>query len=246
MPRQVEEKIFEWTPNLAYAVGLLVTDGNLSSDGRHMAFRSSDIEQIENLKYCLNLKVRIGSPKTKGQFSKKICYRLQFGNIQFYRWLLKIGLFPAKTYTIGVIDIPDVVFRDFLRGHLDGDGSITFYKNKYNMKKNEQYVYDRLVVRFISASRVHMEWLRQKLFSLLGTQGDLFEIKSRDLSKVSIWQLKFMKKESIQLLQWIYYDRDLVCLPRKRSKAEFALSCIQKIQRKKYQRARPMLHESCL
>ena len=35
-----------WNHNLAYAIGLLATDGNLSSDGRHMALVSKDIEQI--------------------------------------------------------------------------------------------------------------------------------------------------------------------------------------------------------
>ena len=42
-----------WSANFAYAIGLLVTDGNLSSDGRHIIFVSKDMEQINNFLKCL-------------------------------------------------------------------------------------------------------------------------------------------------------------------------------------------------
>ena len=48
MPRRkLPHKTFVWTPQLAYAVGLLVTDGNLSPDGRHICMRSSDKNLLE-------------------------------------------------------------------------------------------------------------------------------------------------------------------------------------------------------
>ena len=33
----------EWSPEFAYAIGLLVTDGSLSKDGRHINFSSMDL-----------------------------------------------------------------------------------------------------------------------------------------------------------------------------------------------------------
>ena len=39
-----------WSPDLAYAVGLLATDGNLSSDRRHMSFISKDRDLVETLR----------------------------------------------------------------------------------------------------------------------------------------------------------------------------------------------------
>jgi len=48
-----------------------------------------------------------------------------------------IGITPAKSHTINQIIIPEEFFRDFLRGHLDGDGSITVYMDKYNTYKNQ-------------------------------------------------------------------------------------------------------------
>jgi len=136
MPKpRLPDKDFEWTPELAYAVGLLTTDGNLSKDGRHITMRSSDVQLLKTFKKCLNLPYKIVQSKNDG-WAKKPCYRVQFSKVQFYRWLLKIGLFPRKTYTIGELKVPNEYFPDFLRGHLDGDGSITTYKDYWNTFKN--------------------------------------------------------------------------------------------------------------
>jgi len=128
--------------------------------------------------------------------AKKPCYRVQFSNVQFYRWLLKIGLFPAKTYTIGKLKIVDRYFKDFLRGHLDGDGSIITYKDFYNTYKNPKYIYTRLWVNFISASGIHIKWLRKKIFNLLSINGHLSQGKIYNKQTVGRWKLKFAKKES--------------------------------------------------
>ncbi|MDO8582021.1 MAG: hypothetical protein Q7S16_04035 [bacterium] len=235
MPKQkLPDKNFKWSPKLAYAIGLLTTDGNLSGDGRHISLRSCDIDQIKTFKKCLNLSNKIGAPKPAKQNGGRICYHLQFGDVQFYRWLLKIGLFPAKSYTVGPLKIPDKFFRDFLRGHLDGDGSITTYQDHYNTSKHPSYIYTRLFVRFISASRNHMEWIRKNVKKFLDIDGDFFERRPARKGYVSIWQLKFMKKESIKLLHWLYYKKDIPALSRKRKMAEQALAAITKIKRKVY------------
>ncbi|MEK7850229.1 MAG: hypothetical protein AAB213_05410 [Candidatus Omnitrophota bacterium] len=49
----------KWSKKLAYSVGLLVSDGNLSKDGRHIVFVSKDKDSVENFKFCLNLENRI-------------------------------------------------------------------------------------------------------------------------------------------------------------------------------------------
>ena len=49
----------EWSPEFAYAIGLLVTDGSLSKDGRHINFSSKDLDLIETFMACLQLKNKI-------------------------------------------------------------------------------------------------------------------------------------------------------------------------------------------
>src|SRR5437763_274151 len=54
-----------WSPNLAWAVGLMATDGNLSGDGRHLSLVSKDRELLETFRACLNLDVAI-APHASG------------------------------------------------------------------------------------------------------------------------------------------------------------------------------------
>ena len=77
-----------WSTNFAYALGLITSDGNLSSDGRHMAFVSKDLDLINTFKDCLDLKNKV-SLKRSG-YSKdpsKKYYVVQFGNVKLYNFL---------------------------------------------------------------------------------------------------------------------------------------------------------------
>ena len=44
----------KWSPDFAYVIGLIATDGCLSTNGRHVIFVSKDLEQVENFKKILN------------------------------------------------------------------------------------------------------------------------------------------------------------------------------------------------
>ena len=56
-------KEYEWTPKLAYVVGLITTDGCLSPDGRHLTFTSCDKQLIETFKKILKLKIKLVKQK---------------------------------------------------------------------------------------------------------------------------------------------------------------------------------------
>ena len=227
---KLPDKNFVCTPKLAYVIGLLVTDGCLSSDGRHIIMRSSEMNLLETFKKCLEIKNKIGETKNE----EVISYRVQFGSVQFYNWLLKIGLTPAKTHTIGEIKIPDLYFKDFLRGHLDGDGSITTYTDRYNFYKGRNYANQRIFVRFISASKKHIDWLRQKITKLVNVKGAFIVNKPKLIKHVPIYEIKFAKNESIKLLKWIYYKNSIPCLKRKRIIAKKTMRKIAKEKRRKY------------
>ena len=71
---------------------------------------------------------------------------------------------------------------------------------------------------FISASKNHINWIKKKLFVRLGINGHI----SKAINN-SVYQLKYAKAESLKLLPKLYYDKDAVCLSRKRMKMEKAL-----------------------
>lgn len=204
-----------WSRDLAYAVGLITTDGNLSKDGRHMELTSKDIEQIKNFAEALDLKVKIGT-KSSAYNPNGVYYRIQFGNVKLYRFLVKIGLTPNKTKTIGRLKIPDNYFIDFLRGHLDGDGyTSTFWDSMF---KNSF----RLYTGFTSASKNHLEWIKEQVKRLYDIDG-IIECKRK-----FAFQLKYSKKASIKLLSRLYTGDKILYLERKRSKIMSALDIISR------------------
>jgi hypothetical protein len=177
---------------------------------------SKDREQIETFLRCVSARAVISLNRN----ARGTVFRVQLGDVGFYRWLEHMGLVVNKTHTIGRVDVPDHYFRDFLRGHLDGDGSITTYIDHYNTRKHPKYVYRRVWVRFISASKLHLEWLREKTISCLDACGRLHTVKPRETKRVPLYVLKFGKKESLKILERIYYAPTIPALSRKRKVAE--------------------------
>ncbi len=203
----------KWSPNFAYAIGLMTTDGSMSSDGRHFDLTSKDRDQLINFMNCLKINVKIGH-KTSGHTNKKIT-RIQFGSVNLYKFLLGIGMTPAKTKTIGELDIPSKYIFDFLRGHLDGDGCFYSYWDK---RWKRSYMFYTV---FISASKEHINWIQKELNKKIKIKGHIN--RSGDHS---IYQLKYAKNESIKLLKKIYYNKNVTCLYRKHLKIEKALGII--------------------
>ena len=146
----------KWTPEFAYAIGLLTTDGNLSKDGRHLDFTSNDIQLVKIFKKCMNLTgVKIGT-KTNG-FTNKRYPHIQFSNAKLYQKLLKMGLAPNKSRTIKKLKIPNKYFFDFLRGCFDGDGTIFSY---WDRRWDSSLMF---YIAFSSGSLDFLQWLQKKL-----------------------------------------------------------------------------------
>lgn len=204
-----------WNSDLAYAVGLITTDGSLSKDGRHINLTSKDIDQIKTFAKILKLNNRI-SPKRSSFNPDGKYFQIQFGNVKFYKFLLSIGLTPNKTKTISSLKIPDKYFVDFLRGHLDGDGFTFSYWDK--RWKNSFMLY----TGFISASKPHLEWMKNNIIRLYKIEGKI------KFSGRSTYQLLYAKKSSILLLEKMYYRNGIPYLTRKRFKIKQALDIISK------------------
>ncbi len=68
MPKKIIDTT--WTANLAYAVGLIATDGCLSSNGILIDLTSKDREQLLNFSQCLGVNFTIGNKwNTKEQIN---------------------------------------------------------------------------------------------------------------------------------------------------------------------------------
>ena len=193
----------EWTEELAYAVGLIATDGCLT--GRTITFTSTDRQLVETFMACVGQTVKVGV-----QFRPRRlpAYRAQLGNQILFNWLISIGITQRKSLTIGAVAVPDAFFLSVVRGLLDGDGSVRNYW--YTVPKGTR-PYQALVVLFHCASRAHLEWLQKELTRLHGFRGALYRNGQRPHD---IHVLKYATREARRLLPLLYPD-DAPCLERK-------------------------------
>lgn len=209
-----------WSPELAYAIGLIATDGCLSGDKRHIVFVSKDIEQIENLKKCLELKTKVDVHKSGRKNADRTYHRVQWSDVVLYNFLLNIGLTPNKSKTLGKIGIPDRYFFDFLRGDFDGDGCFYSY---FDPRWKSSFMF---YISFTSASIIYTEWLRGTLHRLLGVKGHISKTGGEGKIRGLIFNLRFAKKESLKVMNAMYSTSCPIHLARKRLKIRRALRIV--------------------
>lgn len=207
--RRLSKVKIEWSPAFSYAIGLIATDGNLSKDGRHLNFTSKDEDLVLTFKTCLGLDNRVGR-KTRGGSKVKKYFQVQFGDRNFYEFLIQTGLTPAKSKTLGVLSIPEAYFSDFLRGCIDGDGNIS-------IAKHPESQHPQLRIRLSSASKKFLEWIRQQITKHLALNGGWIDFSAR------AFVLTYAKDDSIKILNFIYKNKNTEYLDRKYAVAKYFL-----------------------
>ena len=200
--------------NLWYIVGLIVTDGNLSKDGRHVSITSKDAELLIEVKIALHLESKLGHKARGGEKEKKYTV-LQFSDVAFYQYLNTIGIQPKKSLTLGAINVPSDYFKDFLRGVIDGDGSINTWIHKTN--KQSQWC-----LRITSGAPLFSTWIHQEIQNHFSVTGKLYSYKFKG-KKNPINIIKFGKIATKIILRNIYYSNCL-SLERKRITAQQCLN----------------------
>jgi LAGLIDADG-like domain len=203
----------EWSSNFAYAIGLIVSDGNLSPNGRHIVFVSKDLELAELFQRALGISTHVGK-KSNGYTRRKIYNVVQFSDTLFYQFLLEIGLMPNKSKIIGRILIPDEFFLDYLRGTFDGDGSTHSY---FDPRWKSSFMFYTI---FASASSKYISWLQDEIYKHKTIKGHVTGKSKKCL------QLKYAKSESLILLKAMYYNDSVLSLSRKRLKVKEMLRII--------------------
>jgi len=190
----------EWSPRMAYVVGLIATDGCLSKDRRHISFDTNDRQLVETFLNCLGRPIRYRTMKTLVGNDR---YQAQFSDVRFYRWLVAAGLTPRKSLTLGSIAAPRDFFMPLARGLLDGDGNIYTLLHAPTRKKYPNYTYERLWTHFTSASEEHIEWLRAQILIVMGLRGYI-ERRRETNERHAFFRLKYGNRASVTLLSALY------------------------------------------
>lgn len=193
MGRHRESKVeIKWSDDFAYSVGLITTDGNLSPDGRHISFSTKDFDLVNTYRDCLKIDNKIGV-KARGGSSVKDCFVVQFGDKNFYEFLLSVGLEPAKSKSLRKVKIPKDFFAGFLRGCIDGDGSITVTKHPGSRHL-------QLRVRLCAYNQLFLEWVKKELSIRVTVNGGWIYSSPKD----NLHSLTYARADSIKILRYLY------------------------------------------
>jgi hypothetical protein len=203
MVRYRSKRSYSWTPEIAYLTGMMAADGCLVNDNRHLNVTSKDYEVIETVQSILKMNVKVGI-KISGFGTE--AYNLQFSNVALYDFLVGVGLSPAKSKTIGRLNVPAEFYADFLRGHFDGDGTVYGYWDKRWRSSLMYYT------GYISASPVFLDWIR--IMNLELAQTTPGKIKPGRGAQA----LTYAKADSQKLFSFMYYHDELPMLTRKYTK----------------------------
>ncbi len=182
-----------WSRNMAYMFGFWCADGCMYNG------RVFDITVQNKDKYIIK------------QFAKELGYegpildyvdrqacRINFSCYVIYNDLKALGGEECKSKTIKFPNVPKEYLSDFIRGYFDGDGSV------YDVQGG------RINSAFTCASMNFLNSLWNLLKTEAGIEGGSYDHTS--------YTLKFGKKDSIKLAQFIYKDNPELFLLRKREK----------------------------
>ncbi|OIP60385.1 MAG: hypothetical protein AUK19_00145 [Candidatus Moranbacteria bacterium CG2_30_45_14] len=192
-----------WSPSLAYIIGIIATDGNLSPDQRHIVITSKDGDLLLLIRDNLKLTSKVGK-KSRGTSKEKKYSTLQIGDKNFYNFLLSIGLTQKKSKTIGKLSIPKQYFSHFLRGCIDGDGNIS--SSSHPESRHQQ-----LRIRLYSASTKFLLWIETELNKQLSLSGGWIYTSPDKI----LGALSYGKADSTKILHFIYNDKGDLFLERK-------------------------------
>lgn len=203
-PESLSPEIF-W-----YLVGLIVSDGSLSVDKRHIDITSKDYRFLKSVKKIVSLPQKINI-KSNGR--KSTFYRIQIGSVILYQKLLSIGLTPNKSKKIGSLKIANSYFNDFLRGVIDGDGGFRRWYHSANL--NEQWS-----LRITSGSEQFLIWLQRYILKFIGVKGKIYY---NSLKGHEAFVIKFGKMAAIKICGACYVQKKN--LPKLTSKYQLAMKC---------------------
>jgi hypothetical protein len=184
----------------AYWLGFLYADGNVHLDKKkknykiELSLKESDLEHIEKFKKFL-------SSNNKISYREKVkAYRISIGNNIIGKDLISLGCFIKKSNILKFPtkeQVPKELQKHFVRGYLDGDGSVclsTRIKSKGRIS---------LTVSFLGTK----EFLEKMIYNLNFPKNNL-TITNKN-SEANCFTLQYGNYHSYKILEYLYENSNI-------------------------------------
>lgn len=185
----INEDFFStWSPEMAYVLGLIITDGCIADTGT-ISLDMNDNDVLEKVKQAMGSQHKISPSKhQKGLF----CFH--FGRERLVKDLSNLGVLPRKSLNVKFPAIPDTYLRDFIRGVFDGDGSV------YYEKRSKDYP---LRTSFVSSSE---DFINKLEYSLQRLGLPARAIYTQSTKNGVQYKIRYSHDDSGKLFNIMYYD----------------------------------------
>lgn len=189
----INENFFSnWSNEMAYVLGLIITDGSIHKPQRgtyQVSLSMNDRSLIDKVRKLMKSTHKIVPSK-----HQKGLYLFHFAREKISKDLLRLGVTPNKSRTVRFPDMPDNYLRHFIRGVFDGDGCV-FLDPKGKREKTR--------TSFTSGSKDFIVKLEEKLQSLGMPKRNIFIHKA---GKNDSYLFRYGHKDSVKLFTILYKD----------------------------------------
>lgn len=199
------------TKETSWFLGWCASDGYVSEKKKYVKVEICDKEILENFARIFDYKEEIKVLKPRaGRNNRKQSYQLQLCSKILTEDIVRLGIKQKKSKTIEMPIISDEFFNHFLRGLIEGDGSIWYQKRCLKS----------LYICLNSASLLFLEQL-----------SDRINLKSNiRRMKPGLYRLNYCGESARELASRIYQDSEGIRLERKYQKYQEHLSYLNNVQ----------------
>ena len=200
----------KWSRDMAYILGFIYADGNLTKNkrgGHYLSIYTADRELLIKMREVLKSDHKISNRKSVSGFN----YCIQIGSKEIFADLNKIGMRLNKTFRMKLPKIPNKYFSDFLRGYFDGDGSV--WVGELHKDRKKKLLGIRTV--FTSCSKGFLDSLRVGLAKFFAENGVISK------GKGNYYRLTYSIWGSLKIFKIMYNSHQLqLFLNRKKATFE--------------------------
>lgn len=180
--------------NSSYLLGFIAADGTVNTKKVKIGLNPNDYTFLEEIKE------ELGFEGTVKRYEKNC--EIVFTSEKIIKELAKHGIIPRKTYTntVTMKNIPNYLKKDFIRGYLDADGTITYFNKEHT----------RFKISICSYNKDILEEINDFIFEQLGIKRRIYERKGRQL-----YFLDYSNQEQIYEVLNLLYNNAEMYLERK-------------------------------
>lgn len=183
----------------AYLLGLLYADGNNYRKDKKtyrisISLQARDINILNQMKDVMgyNAPLRLYQPK---DIKCQPQYNLKFNGKYLSDSLIKLGVIPRKTYNLNFPTfLNEDLYRHFIRGCIDGDGSVCICKDHYGIKNQG-------VITLSGTSEI-CNGFKNYIESIFDIHVGIYNCKSTHIKQASIGG----NIQVLKILDWLYKD----------------------------------------